>query len=157
MLWAWSLLLIGCLSIISANAAESTEADRVVGFWRTEGGKGLVEIYADPKQPGLYLGRIASGKSGPEAPLDQHNPDPALRSRPLLGLTFMTGFRYEALGRYVDGQIYDPNSGNTYQGKLRLQGQDELVLRGYLGFSLFGSSQTWKRVSAPESTARQAP
>lgn len=143
----WSLVFCClCSTATAAEALSGLPADSVVGRWRTEGGKGVVEIFADPVGSTTYSGRIASGKAGPDGLKDEHNPDPALRSRPLLGLTFMTGFRHQGEGRYSGGRIYDPNSGRTYSGKLRLKSPDELVLRGYLGISLLGGSQTWTRI-----------
>jgi uncharacterized protein (DUF2147 family) len=139
-----------CITTTAAEPLAGLAADTVVGRWRTEGGKGEVEIFADPVGSTTYSGRIASGREGPDAPKDEHNPDPALRSRPLLGLIFMTGFRHQGEGRYSGGRIYDPNSGRTYSGKLRLKSPDELVLRGYLGISLLGGSQTWTRIPAAE-------
>ena len=48
--------------------------------------------------------------------------------------------------RWAGGMIYDPNSGNTYKGTMRLVDRNTLKLRGYIGISLFGRSDTWTRV-----------
>ncbi len=58
----------------------------------------------------------------------------------------MTGFRYAGEDRWTGGEIYDPNSGNTYKGTMRLIDRNTLKLRGYIGISLFGRSDTWTRV-----------
>jgi len=136
----------------SAGAAERADAVAgpdgrcLAGEWLTEGGKGRVGIY--PATAGVYEGRIVSGEEGHGAPRDSRNPDPALRGRPVKGIVFMTGFRYAGEGRYEAGRIYDPQSGRTYRGRLRLTDPDTLQLRGFLGISLFGSSQTWKRLTS---------
>jgi uncharacterized protein (DUF2147 family) len=44
------------------------------------------------------------------------------------------------------GKILDPNNGTEYKCKMHLiDGGQKLVVRGYIGFSLIGRSQTWVR------------
>ena len=82
---------------------------------------------------------------------DTKNPDPAQRQRPLCGLEIGSGFRPEGETKAVDGRLYDPQSGKTYHGEVHTEG-DSLHLRGYIGISAFGRSETWKRVSAVSET-----
>jgi uncharacterized protein (DUF2147 family) len=50
---------------------------------------------------------------------------------------------------YQGTEILDPFSGNTYRVKLKLKDLGEtLEVRGYVGFSLFGRTQIWKRVES---------
>jgi uncharacterized protein (DUF2147 family) len=137
------------------RAAEAAGPDGrgIIGEWLTEGAKGRVAIYPASGASGVYEGRIVSGRDGPDAPRDVRNPDPALRQRPVKGIVFMTGFRYVGEGRYEEGRIYDPGSGNTYRGRLRLLSPELLQLRGFLGISLFGATQTWRRVSPAEAAS----
>jgi len=46
---------------------------------------------------------------------------------------------------YDGGEITDPKNGKTYRCKITLDGKDKLIVRGYLGISLFGRSQVWFR------------
>jgi uncharacterized protein (DUF2147 family) len=49
-------------------------------------------------------------------------------------------------GEYRGGGILDPDSGSIYRCKFRLvDGGTRLKVRGFLGVSLFGRSQTWER------------
>jgi uncharacterized protein (DUF2147 family) len=44
------------------------------------------------------------------------------------------------------GEILDPENGKTYRAKMKLaDGGKKLIVRGYIGFSVFGRSQTWLR------------
>ncbi len=44
------------------------------------------------------------------------------------------------------GEILDPENGRTYRATMRLaEGGRRLIIRGYVGFSVFGRSQTWVR------------
>lgn len=79
--------------------------------------------------------------------IDRHNPNPRLRARPLVGLRILTGFKAAARSRdrWVDGSIYDPGSGKTYHSTIRLEPGGMLGVRGYIGWSVFGRTETWTR------------
>ncbi|MGE5356242.1 MAG: DUF2147 domain-containing protein [Deltaproteobacteria bacterium] len=47
---------------------------------------------------------------------------------------------------YDDGEIVDPANGKVYSCKMYLKDKNTLTVRGYLGISLLGRSQTWYRV-----------
>lgn len=44
------------------------------------------------------------------------------------------------------GQIYNRENGKTYRCLMSIDATGNLVLRGYVGLPLFGSTQTWQRV-----------
>ena len=68
------------------------------------------------------------------------------KDQPLKGLTFMWGLTREAEGEWAGGSILDPKSGKIYKAKLELnEGGNSLSVRGFIGISLFGRSQTWER------------
>jgi uncharacterized protein (DUF2147 family) len=47
---------------------------------------------------------------------------------------------------YVGGDILDPDTGQVYRCKFTLaDGGQKLVVRGFIGISLLGRSQTWLR------------
>jgi uncharacterized protein (DUF2147 family) len=77
--------------------------------------------------------------------IDRKNPDPALRSRPLIGLRILEGFTAEGYNTWGNGTCYDPISGKTYRGKIHQPAPDRLELRGYIGIPLFGRSSVWTR------------
>ncbi|CAN7404931.1 DUF2147 domain-containing protein [Phenylobacterium sp. LjRoot225] len=76
---------------------------------------------------------------------DKRNPDPALRRRPILGLTIIRDFRPAGPGRWEGGKIYDPKSGKTYTSKMRLAPDGALRVDGCV--LVFCQSQTWTRAS----------
>ncbi len=68
-----------------------------------------------------------------------------MRDRLLVGLEIFNGFSYDGDGEWSGGSIYDPNSGKTYSCKLKLVDHDTLKVRGFIGISLIGRTETWKR------------
>ena len=138
-----ALLTIILLPMISLA---EIAAVHVEGMWLSADGTGWIKIELSDNGP---IGSIAGSadKSGNRGPSDKDNlnPDPALRDRLLLGLTIMDGFTYAGGGKWKSGRIYDPNSGKTYKCKLTLVDKNTLELRGYIGFSLLGRTETWTR------------
>jgi len=62
-----------------------------------------------------------------------------------VGLTILTGLRKDG-DEYTDGKILDPDNGKVYSSTLRLaEDGRKLNVRGYIGLSLLGRSQTWIR------------
>jgi uncharacterized protein (DUF2147 family) len=67
------------------------------------------------------------------------------RGQRIVGMEILRGLHADG-DEWTGGEILDPVSGKTYRAKLKLIDHGEkLVVRGYLGFSMFGRSQTWIR------------
>ncbi len=115
-------------------------ADEIIGtYWGPEK-DGKIEIYKIGKK---YFGKISWGK---EPRKDTENPDPALRNRDVIGLTFLHDFVYDGNGTWEEGTIYDPKSGKTYDSKITIDSDGNLKLRGYVGISLFGRTEIFTRI-----------
>ena len=58
----------------------------------------------------------------------------------------MKGLKHSGDNNYTGGKIIDPLSGNIYSCKAKLSSNGKrLTLRGYVGISALGRSQTWIR------------
>lgn len=123
------------------------QAQSLTGKWKTiddETGeaKSIVEIY---EYQGQFYGKIVSllskddqGKRCEKCTGKDHN-------QPIEGLVILKGLKKDG-GIFKGGQILDPKSGKTYKCEISFSNSNELKVRGYIGISLIGRSQIWKRV-----------
>jgi uncharacterized protein (DUF2147 family) len=131
-------------AIISAAIALSAPlaaAEPIGGLWTTQAKDGQVQIGACGSS---VCGRLVRFLVPPKQGADQrdvNNPDPALRSRKVLGLPILTGF--VANGDAWRGRVYDPKSGKSYRSILRRLGPDRLEVKGCIG--PFCQTQIWRR------------
>ncbi len=67
------------------------------------------------------------------------------KGKPIFGMDILTGLHADG-DEWTGGEILDPDSGKVYKAKIKLiDGGKKLVLRGFIGISLMGRSQTWVR------------
>ena len=129
-------------------AAQAGESDLVTGTWLVQDKNARVQIYG---KNGKYYGKIVwlaepNDENG-NPKVDRENPEESLRSRPLLGLVMLRDFEYDGDREWDDGEIYDPKNGKTYSCTMTLKEDGKtLDVRGYIGFSFIGRTQTWTRV-----------
>jgi uncharacterized protein (DUF2147 family) len=94
---------------------------------------------------GLVCGRIVwlvrPRTSSGQLDVDQYNPDPALRQRPLCGLTILWGLQADGQGHWSNGALYDPQDGNTYDVTAERTAPDQLSARVYRGSPIFGRTE----------------
>lgn len=133
--------------LLALLATPAQAALSPVGTWRTFDDhtgreRGLVRIYAT--KDGL-AGRIvatvdpAEGRHVCEKCTDDR------KDQPIIGLEILRGMQPDGDG-WSGGTILDPESGSVYRCRMHLEeGGQKLVVRGYIGISWFGRSQTWVR------------
>lgn len=129
-----------CAVALGTTAADEQQS-QILGNWLTETKDGIIQISA--AAGGTYEGRIIGGNQ--PGRLDDKNPDPALRGKPLRGAIILRALHYDGRGKWSGGAIYEPDSGRTYKCLVEVLGPDTLKMRGFIGFSLLGKSQTWTR------------
>lgn len=66
------------------------------------------------------------------------------KNKPIAGLVIVKDLSLDK-DTWEDGTIMDPKSGKVYDCYLNLEAPNVLKVRGFLGFSLLGRTQTWKR------------
>lgn len=135
------LFLIFFSHVWASYGTHTSDQDAIIGQWQNADGNARFDIY---KQGGKYFGKITWGTGGDTK--DSKNPDASKRSRDLVGLVILTDFVFDGKNTWSGGTIYDPKDGKTYACKLTLKGGNQLEVRGFVGVSLFGRSETWNRI-----------
>ena len=118
-----------------------------VGTWKTiddETGKekSYVEIY---EKDGKLFGKVSKilTKGKEDSKCDKCKG--ALKGKPILGMIVLSDLKKDGKD-WSGGKIIDPNSGKEYKATVKLNGKDKLDVRGYVGISLVGRTQTWHKV-----------
>ncbi len=135
---------------VYAITAVAQEADKIVGIWWNDEKTSKIKVEkVDGKYIGTIVYMIPEKYENGAPPLDDENPDPALQSRSVLGLQILSGFEYKAKKKeWVDGHIYDPKSGKTYDCYAWLEGDELLKLKGFVaGIRWLGRSSEWYKTT----------
>ena len=142
-------LLLFCLffSGIGINFAQTFSSDAIIGTWLTGSQKAAVTVY---KEGNKYFGKITWLKEPNEengkAKLDDNNPDDKKKTVALMGLNLLKDFVFDGSTKWEKGIIYDPENGKTYSCKITMISNDKLDVRGFVGISMLGRTQTWIRI-----------
>jgi uncharacterized protein (DUF2147 family) len=136
--------LLGLALLLASPAAAAS--DQIFGRWLVEDGKAVIEIQPCGDEACGRLVWMQNPWDADGTPKrDAENPDRAVRMRPLCGLSLISGLEPAGDGAWEDGSIYSTRDGRTYGFEVTPNGSDRLIVRGYIGISLLGGSQTWVR------------
>lgn len=137
---------------VNLQAIAQDEGDRIIGVWEPSNGKARVKI---EKIGTKYFGKIVWLKepNDPETgnpKVDKNNPDEALQNAPLRGYRLLKDFVYKGENEWDSGTIYDPENGSTYSSTIKMEDDNTLDIRGFIGISAFGRTDVWKRLKIPK-------
>jgi uncharacterized protein (DUF2147 family) len=140
-----TLVIAITAALLAATSALAQSAGEPSGVWLTQAGDARVKI---SKCGGGICGVIV-GLKEPIDPatgkpqVDDKNPNPALKKRPMIGLPLFSGMQPVAANKW-SGQIYNADDGGTYASSISVAGPDTLRVEGCVG-ALCGG-ETWTRV-----------
>jgi uncharacterized protein (DUF2147 family) len=130
-------------ALLAALPARAQSGGEVTGIWLTQAGDARVRVskcgagicgsivwLRDPTDP-------ATGK--PQ--VDDKNPNPSLRKRPMMGLVLFSGMQPSGPNRW-SGQIYNADDGNSYASNISVAGPDALKVEGCMGALCGGENWT---------------
>lgn len=132
--------------LVGSMSASSQNKDLIAGKWLNASGDAHILIY---QNSGKFHGRLVWMKNpddengGPR--LDKNNPDAGLSRRPLMGTLILKDFIYQD-GVWEGGSIYDPKTGKTYSCLISMDNRDKINVRGFVGISVLGRTESWTRV-----------
>jgi uncharacterized protein (DUF2147 family) len=140
---------------LTAHAQTVSTEPSPVGLWKT-----IDDITGRPKsilevseQNGHLGGKIVKlyTKPGEDPNKLCHACSGSRHNQPIVGMMIVEGLTASAdhPGAWSEGKILDPKNGKTYHCSMQLMDKGQkLKVRGYLGISLFGRTQTWIRVKS---------
>ncbi|WP_244815840.1 DUF2147 domain-containing protein [Caballeronia sp. Lep1P3] len=141
----------GALGAFCAMAAASAfaQAATPAGTWQTiddATGKPRAIIQIADEGNGQLSGKVVRGIGEFDHPERRCTACTDERKDQLIkGMTIITGTKPDG-DAWDGGQILDPDNGKLYKCRMTLEdGGRKLVVRGYIGVSLLGRSQTWLR------------
>jgi uncharacterized protein (DUF2147 family) len=142
------VLLVALLPLV-CFARNASAQDTPVGKWRTVDDKtgkvkSVVEVYeASDGSLAAKVLQVLDSDKGPNPLCDACKGD--RHGKPITGMVIAWGLHREG-NTWEDGKIMDPKNGKTYSAKMTpIDGGKKLEVRGYMGFSLLGRTQTWIR------------
>ena len=124
------------------------DPDKLIGIWKPSDGRSMLKI---EKIGNKFYGRVVwllepnDDNGNPRT--DVNNPDQSLRSTPLKGYRLLKDFVYDEKEElWLEGTIYDPKNGSTYNCKIELKEDNVIEVRGYIGAEVFGRTDLWTRM-----------
>lgn len=140
-----TLFIIALSAILAAPSARAQGAGEATGVWMTQAGDARVRV----SKCGSGICGVIVGLKDPIDPatgkpqVDDKNPNPALRKRPMIGLSLFSGMQPSAPGKW-SGQIYNADDGSSYASNVSVTGPNSLKVEGCVG-ALCGG-ENWTRV-----------
>lgn len=140
--------MVAMLMVMLASGAYAEPASPA-GVWRTIDDKSKKErsVIRITESGGEFRGVV-------EKLFDEPGEDPAhlckdckgeRKDQPIIGMTILWGLKKQGDG-WAGGEILDPKNGKIYRAKMTLsEDGNSLNVRGFIGVSLIGRTQTWNR------------
>jgi uncharacterized protein (DUF2147 family) len=144
---AFAVALLGVVCLAGAGAQQLTpKLQNAIGHWQVVNSDGSpggrVDTYL---VDGKLFGRVTEVRPGrtPQDVCDKCSGK--YKNQLIQGMVNMRGFHAEG-DDWVDGTVVDPENGKEYKGKIWAVGKDTLKMRGYVGISLLGRTESWVRL-----------
>lgn len=144
-------ILLAAITVKARPVAEEVADVSPAGYWKTiddatNEPRAIVQI---KDNGGVFSGSIIKTfpKPGDTGICSECSGDK--KDKPIVGLEMIWNLKKDG-DEYNGGQILDPKNGKTYKAKITvIEGGAKLKVRGFIGFSLLGRTQTWLKTDAP--------
>jgi len=136
-----ALALMGAAGLALAQATP-------VGVWKTidDDGKTEKSLVRIVEAGGLLSGKVDKIFDAAKQNDVCDKCSDERKDKPVLGMTILRNVKPGGEGVWEGGDILDPNNGKLYKVKLKpVDGGKKLEVRGFIGISLLGRTQTWVR------------
>jgi uncharacterized protein (DUF2147 family) len=146
------MFIVMFFSLLGMSLVHAANGASPVGYWKT-----IDDVTGQPKsilhifsQGNVLYGQVV--KIFPRPGYDQNELCTACKgakhNQRIVGMVVMEGLRPSSSNslEWNGGHILDPLNGKTYNCTITLVDQGHrLNVRGFIGFSMFGRTQTWIR------------
>ena len=145
------------LATWAAYATDPTFGLTPVGRWRTVDDntgqpRSIVLIW---EENGQHFGRVEKSLNPVRAGRRCDQCTDERKDQLIVGMAIIRGLKKNG-DEYSGGDILDPDNGKVYRCKIKVKENGAVLsVRGYLGASMFGRSQTWTRESSAEEPGEQ--
>lgn len=135
------IALLASLPLVALSA-------EIEGDWLTiddESGEARSKLRIEAQSDGTFAGHIVD-IFNPSAPIETLRCTACqgeLAGQPMLGLPLIWGLQADG-DKYDSGRIVDPESGKVYRLSAKVNDAGALEVRGFIGISLIGRTQTWQ-------------
>lgn len=138
-------LFTAALTALLLSTAAHARSDAPVGVWlndQRDTKVRVVECGNNLCATVVWLGKPISPETG-KPKTDVNNPDPAKRSRPLIGLTVMSGMKPNGDNKW-SGSIYNADDGKTYSAHIEPQSGSVIKVAGCV-LGVLCKTTTWTK------------
>ena len=140
MRFARAVLICAGFSVFGGTQGFAQTADDAFGVWQNPDNGSHIKISKCGN--GLCATIVKVTEAGRK---DVKNPDPKLRTRPVQGITIMSGATKSGAAAW-SGKLYNTLDGQTYNGTLTVVDKTHLKLQGCVLGGLICQGPTWTRV-----------
>ncbi|WP_417799524.1 DUF2147 domain-containing protein [Tenacibaculum sp.] len=133
-------------ALLFTTVSLSMSAQTIFGKWEnrdeeTNKVDSVIEVY---KKDGKAYAKIIeiTDKNRQEALCDKCSGK--RKNNPILGMNILTGLSKDG-DEWSGGKILDPKNGKEYKCYIKLENDNKLKIRGYIGFAAFGRTAYWYR------------
>src|SRR5262245_11953681 len=134
-----TLAAAGVAAMVLGTVAYAQTAEDAFGVWLNPENKSHTEFYKCGAGVCAKIVRVVDGQK-----TDDKNPDPAKRSRPIVGLVIMQGAKQTSPTSW-SGALYNRADGKTYSGTLTVKSKASVELSGCVA-AIFCKTVTFTRV-----------
>ncbi|MFD0765246.1 DUF2147 domain-containing protein [Mucilaginibacter lutimaris] len=145
-----ALMLVGSTNyhtpVVKNDAAA---AEKVCGKWQLKDEKLIVQVYKEGQEFKAKIVDFDDHDNTKELDYwtDENNPNPALRSRKLLGMNVLEKLTYNPeTNSWEDGIIYDAKHGRHWNSSAYIDKDGALKVKGYWHYKFIGKTLTFKRI-----------
>jgi len=140
--------LITIFTVFHTHGQAANAQGKICGKWQSTDKTLRIQVYMEDNQ---YKANIIWFSDTEGKPMDywtdRHNPDPALRSRKILGMSVLSGLKYDPdKNTWEEGMVYDSKHGREWNASANIDKNGMLRVRGYWHFKFIGRTMDFVKI-----------